>query len=321
MSKKIKIAIGVVLVAVLAALLVVATLFDYEISSFVSVVDGSSYLAKSTFGRILEAFGEVPLYFALGFGVAYIGVWCYVRENKRVEYALVPICVAATAAAYIIMFKRCFAYLADYAGRGGDSKLKTAIWFTAILLGLVFAVATLVVAFKTPRRYIGGLFVFGLIVVGAFAISHAVVHGIKPFFGRQRYRMIKVLEYNGLNGLVDYSKWFVVNGRRMVDSDLLALGIAKDGYKSFPSGHTCAAAMSLCAILLPDALSLDGKKYKVIKSVLTAAAVAYTVTVAFSRVYMGAHYLSDVLIGGTVTAVSIIISKKVVKTLVKKFKL
>lgn len=321
MSKKIKIATGVVVVAIFVALLVVATFFDYEISSFVSVVNGSSYLAKSTFGRFFEAFGEVPLYFALGFGVAYICVWCHARENKRIEYVLVSICVAATAAAYIIMFKRCFAYLADYAGRNDDSRLKLAIWVAATLLGLLFAAATLVIAFKTPKRYVGGLFVFGLIVVAAFAISHCVVHGVKPFFGRQRYRMIKVLEYNGLNDLVDYSKWFVVNGRREVTTDLLALGIAKDGYKSFPSGHTCAAAMSLCVVLLPDALSLDGKKYRFVKIVLTAVAVSYTITVAFSRVYMGAHYLSDVLIGGSVTAVSIIISEKVVKTLVKKFKL
>jgi len=61
---------------------------------------------------------------------------------------------------------------------------------------------------------------------------------------------------------------------------------------SFPSGHTCAAfafAVSICAVL-------PGK-------IITATALIAAAVMGFSRLYVGAHFLSDVLVGAAVGAV------------------
>ncbi len=61
---------------------------------------------------------------------------------------------------------------------------------------------------------------------------------------------------------------------------------------SFPSGHGTASTLLygvLCALLVAHARSLP------LRVLGTMACVAMIVAVCFSRVYLGAHYLSDVL--------------------------
>ena len=67
-----------------------------------------------------------------------------------------------------------------------------------------------------------------------------------------------------------------------------------DAFKSFPSGHTVAAAASFGGIIIPEMYE-NMKKWK---PLFWAIPIAYTVLVAISRIVAGAHYLSDVLFGG-----------------------
>jgi undecaprenyl-diphosphatase len=63
---------------------------------------------------------------------------------------------------------------------------------------------------------------------------------------------------------------------------------------SFPSGHTCSSTLFygvLAAFLIPRIGSWRGR------GIVCAAALGMIGLVAFSRLYLGAHFLSDVLAG------------------------
>jgi len=162
---------------------------------------------------------------------------------------------------------------------------------------------------------------FSIAVLLTIALSQGVVQGVKSIVGRQRYRTMRVLEFYGLNSLVDYSEWFVIHGKRSVSAEMLALGIAKDGYKSFPSGHTCSWAILFTLTVLPDFLNLDEKKRIKIKGLLIVFTVLAVLLMAYTRVLVGAHFATDTLFAGGWTYLSTIlgtyISKKFTKGLNK----
>lgn len=82
---------------------------------------------------------------------------------------------------------------------------------------------------------------------------------------------------------------------------LMALGVASEEFKSFPSGHTGCAT---CALLLA-ALPLLSDRLKGKETMLLWIGVAFTIVVAFSRIIMGAHFLTDVTVGMSVTVLVI----------------
>ena len=81
-----------------------------------------------------------------------------------------------------------------------------------------------------------------------------------------------------------------------------------DALKSFPSGHTCAAAASYGFTMLGAALEIKNKK---VRALLWIVPIVFTAVVAISRIVAGAHFMSDVLVGGTVAFVCMIISREI----------
>lgn len=82
---------------------------------------------------------------------------------------------------------------------------------------------------------------------------------------------------------------------------LINIGVAAEEFKSFPSGH---AGNSACAIML-TVLPLICKQYQGKEKWLLATGLAFTVLVSFSRLVMGAHFLSDIIVGMAVTIILI----------------
>ncbi len=116
---------------------------------------------------------------------------------------------------------------------------------------------------------------------------------IKMLWGRVRFRdLLKMPNYDG------FTQWYHPNGY--------------NGNRSFPSGHTAGAAMSYLMMLLPFAYEKWEKK----KIICFALPLVYTSIVAYTRLVMGAHYLSDVAMGGAIGFTTVIIA---VAVLDKKF--
>ena len=73
---------------------------------------------------------------------------------------------------------------------------------------------------------------------------------------------------------------------RKIDADADAMDVAAQGY-SFPSGHSCGAVVAY------GSLAVHEKKRKL----LWVLAILLPLLVGFSRVVVGAHYPTDVLVG------------------------
>ncbi len=127
-----------------------------------------------------------------------------------------------------------------------------------------------------------------------------IINLIKIPWGRPRMRMISVTEQ------ASFQPWWVIGSD--MKTKLTAIGVASEEFKSFPSGHTGCAS---CAMLLA-ALPLLSDKLKGKENLLLGIGVLFTLIVAVSRIIMGAHFLTDVTVGMSVTFALICILIKVI---------
>lgn len=160
----------------------------------------------------------------------------------------------------------------------------------SLLWGIGFGVAALyAVRFVTvPNEFKRPLFTAAVIGVGVMTAQLLTVDIMKNLWGRVRFR--DLLSSGSCDG---FTAWFVING--------------KNGNKSFPSGHTAGAGMSYLLMLLPF---IDKKREKY-RAVYFWCPFIYTSAVALTRLVMGAHYLSDVTVGGVIAFSCVLVGIKV----------
>ncbi len=160
----------------------------------------------------------------------------------------------------------------------------------SLLWGIGFGVAVLyAVRFVTvPDEFKRPLFTAAVIGAGVMTAQLLTVDIMKNLWGRVRFR--DLLSSGSCDG---FTAWFVING--------------KNGNKSFPSGHTAGAGMSYLLMLLPF---IDKKREKY-RAVYFWCPFIYTSAVALTRLVMGAHYLSDVTVGGVIAFSCVLVGIKV----------
>ena len=149
-----------------------------------------------------------------------------------------------------------------------------------IVYGIGFGVMLLLLGrlVEIPEKLRKPLFVLAVAGIVVMVVQLSCIEGMKYLWGRVRFRDLLA------NGSYDaFTPWYVLNGI--------------NGNKSFPSGHTAGAGMSYLLMLLPFVFD----KFKDKKQFCFWLPCVYTSIVAFTRLVMGAHYLSDVTVGGIVS--------------------
>ena len=145
-----------------------------------------------------------------------------------------------------------------------------------------------------------------LMLIGAAFIALSLVIGttvVKNIFHRPRYRTAVVHE----EYLIGYYPWWKRCGNY---KDLMdKYGILKEEFKSFPSGHTSVCAMTMLFVIILPFIQGKELKHQVLYFYL---GFAYAALIAFTRILTGAHYLSDVAMGGLITTICLYIYYEIV---------
>ena len=251
---------------ILAFCLLVGSFFDYQISS-------ALFNSSSLFGRFIEAAGELP--FELTASIAGVMLVRAVRPDSRGSkwLAVLGILVNVGLAGYEII---------------GSLRVGGKLIAVQLVLTFVLVIAANLVVYRLTRTTeLDELTRWALMVLTVWIAQAIILNAIvKPLWSRPRMRVIEVTP--GLN----FQPWWVIGNPDKWA--YIAAGVIKDGFKSFASGHTAHAAIGLMLAGLPTvAFKEKPSRRRVV--FWTAAVVA--ALVAFGRIVIGAHFLSDVSCG------------------------
>ena len=152
-----------------------------------------------------------------------------------------------------------------------------------VWVGVVYGIGVAAIALfvgqyiRIPEKLKKPLCVLAVTGIIVMFVEIGAVEAIKALWGRVRFRdLLKAGSYEA------FTPWYHPNGI--------------NGNQSFPSGHTGNAALSFLMLLLPY-VSEKWNKHRVWCFVIP---LIFTAVLAFTRLVMGAHYLSDVTVGGTI---------------------
>ncbi|MBQ9370183.1 MAG: phosphatase PAP2 family protein [Clostridia bacterium] len=262
----------IVLLFVVAALLVLGGLYDLAI-------DEALYAPDNIVARIFESVGIFPPFVFVG---ATLATLFFVLDDKKKCYLLKRVlCVAGTATAYFV-----FGYMAI-----NETSL-TISWLpyvAGIGAAAVFAPLTLWILSRVEngtRRRLLVFLLFGTII--AFVANLLLVNVLKFIWSRPRYR-----EMVAAGNFDIYSPWYVINS------------FSLHGHHSFPSGHTASA----CSLFVLCALGEVFPKYREKEATIAFIVGLYTITMAYSRIVLGAHFLSDVTAGFAITFITYAVTR------------
>jgi membrane-associated phospholipid phosphatase len=265
MSKKSWIITSIVGVCIFLALAITFFFTDLQISILAATnnLENPNFFLKS-----LAAVGEFPIYigpllFALVYG----------RTNKTKLWKL----IASFVGLMVV-------YIAGIRLVGGIFEEFYSSELGALQYGLL-AIASLLVyvlLFLLFQKFnvdnLVKLRDVSLIMMLVSAASFGGVQVVKHVMGRVRFRALD-------ETYSEFTNFLTIR-------DFLG-GLEGDDFKSFPSGHTASAACLITTLLIP--FKFSNKKW--ITYLTLAVASLYTIVVALSRVFIGAHYASDTLFG------------------------
>lgn len=217
----------------------------------------------SLFGQFFYMFGELPGTFVGLVSLALLTV-SYTKDDKYKNLNIIIFGLMTEVMGFILSLQ-----LIRY--------LKLDV-FPYLLFGLVLSIIVLYWANQLsddikqnirPYAYVGFL---------TMALGIIVPNLMKIVWARPRYRII--------DENVIYHAWYIRGG---ITFD--------DNWKSFPSGHSAAATVSLVYLYLPKVFKrFEGKERTILRIILV-----WIGCVMISRVIRGDHYVTDTLFGSGIT--------------------
>lgn len=254
--------------AFLVVMMLIGSFLDYSISC-------ALYNESNPFGIFFAAFGEAPA--TLGFTAA--GTMLLAAHNREQRLTGILQCIGGIFLVIMGTLAICMMpslYL---------SLPKPAIAAIGLLCSAAVIFLTARLSKRADRDEV--IRVAAMVFFVIFA-EMLLINLIKIPWGRARMRLVAA------DPRACFMPWWQAGDS--LKNTLTAAGVAAEEFKSFPSGHTGNAAVMMLLGLLPR---LD-KRLAGKTRLLTGIGFLWACIVAFSRIIMGAHYLTDTTVGFTV---------------------
>ena len=263
-------------------LFILGSCFDYNISQ-------SLYHEENSFGRFFAAFGEYPALLGLTAAGTMLFSSCSRQQGLRLM-------AQRALGLWLILSGSAIACLSPmmYLSLSFPFALLIAISCSLLVVLLIRQVCQ-----KANHQLVFQAAIILIIVIFSELI---LINLIKIPWGRARMRLVVHNPY------AYFMPWWQIGDSLKIK--LMATGVAAEEFKSFPSGHTANASVLMLLCLLP-LLKPELTKYR---TQLFLGGVLFAVLVGGSRIIMGAHYLTDTVVGFTLTLLVILaVCHKVLK--------
>ena len=251
--------------AALVLFMIAGSIWDLQISKW--LYPGH----ENSFGQFFAAFGELPAFLALTCSGALLLVY---RERINAAWSAL---IAACGAALIVMG------LVLCVHEATDNVQALPVWVALLVALFTAAISAAGVIYyargasaKTVVRFVLTL---AVVSIGTMLIINIV----KVPWGRARMRLIVQTGNESY-----FSPWWRAGSE--LKKKLVAEGVSSDEFRSFPSGHTACAACAMLLALLPTLKKGAEKRIRL----LYAIGCGWCAVTAFTRLHMGAHFLTDV---------------------------
>lgn len=283
--------------AILLALTACGSIWDFEIANAVYLGQMPS---DNFFGILLSYIGIIPTFV----GWSFLGASIFYLSKNQIENTRKRRWLKAFA---VLLFVLSFFYFCNtlYLSNANAFNVHFAVAY-AIGIAVISAAACLGYTLSKKSKD-NGLLNKVLFLAAVSLLTLLIVSIAKELMCRPRFRFVLAMDNT------DYFRSWWQSGRSVKTS--LASDVVTDEFASLPSGHS---AYSMFAIFLFPALADYICGIKKFKPHLFVLGFVWWAVTAFSRLTVGAHYLTDVTIAGLVTIISYFIVLAVKKIYLKR---
>ena len=174
------------------------------------------------------------------------------------------------------------------------------IW--AALVALVAFVTLVIVNTNYDKKKVNALIAAGVVIIISGEIGEAVNDWLKVLACRPRYRYLVTLE----DPASEFRNWWQWTPYLKDESN----------FRSWPSGHMTKAIMPMLALpMIADAMK---QRKNILKYILFFIGLIWSMLIAYNRIHMNAHFLTDVCFGVGLTLCIYIVVYKGVFSFVNK---
>lgn len=279
MSKQSRISIYIA-AAILLALTLCGSIWDLEIAHALYL---GQMPAENLFGILFAYIGIIPTFV----GWSFLGASILTLSKKQITDAKKRRWLMAFA---ILLFVLSFFYFCTtlYVSNAHAFEVHFAI---AYPVGLVILCAAAYLGYRLSQNSEDNTLLQKVLFLAAVSlVTMLIISCTKRLMCRPRFRFVLASD------IPDYYKNWWQSGKAIKNS--LGMGMESDEFASFPSGHS---AYAMFAVFLFPALADYVRGLAKYKPYLFALGFVWWAATAFSRLTMGAHYLTDVTIAGLVT--------------------